>query len=854
MNKMCIKNCRMYIVILLVSLRSFFAFGDTIPSPYKFFGFHMGEPDRLVNYRQIRAYFKKCETSPRLRVLEVGETTLGNTLILAVISDPDNLTSLDSYIAAQQQICDAAGIDSAKAYALMEKIPIFVSINCSIHADEIGPSLMSVELAYQLLTQDTPAIRKVLKNVVLLLLPAHNPDGLDKIVDWQKKHAGTKYQNGPFPFLYHHYCGHDINRDWFALTQKETRATVENVYNVFRPQIVLDLHQMGSLGPRLVLPPYVDPYDKAIDPIVQAQMTAIGTSIAADLTAKDFAGVGFNLFFDSYSPGRSYTNTHGGMRILCEIASAKLASPIDIPASRLKKWQDFDPVQRSWRFPKPWAGGEWSLKNIVDYALQTSFSLLIYAAENRKNCQTKMYQVLRKSAVADTGSVSFIISQQQHDPWALYEMLKALQTGLVRIHQSLKKIELDRTYPPGTYVVQTAQPYGNYAATLLGRREYPGYEKEGQSYPVHPYDVTSHNLPLLFGVRTQVVKGEIQEDLVPVQSLPVPKGIILEEKCESDFYIDYRNLQAVRCLQYLYDQKVGLFWEMDSVRTKSFILPPGAIRVETKDSEIAGKVADRFCVNIFSHQGQTSSNALRLYRPRIGLYQSYLARMSEGWMRFVLDEYDIQYNILTDQLIKSGFLEKKYDVIILPDQSASDILNGASEINMPAQYCGGIGENGRDNLSKFVQDGGILVAVGRATELPLQHFWLGAKNAVKELKKTEYYAPGCLLKVIVDTRHPLGFGLTRETSAFSYFCPVFDLVNGHSIAHYPGENILLDGWLTGEKHLALRTAVAEIPYGKGRVLLYGLRPMFRAQTIGTFKLIFNALIYSGVAKKERFSQ
>ncbi len=840
---MCDNYCRMAVGILLLSLYPFAANADGIPSPQIFFGFPMGKAGHLADYGQIRAYFKKCSVSPRMTLFDIGETTLGQPLMLAVISGPENLKSLDKFQSIQRALCHAPPVNAADALGRLQKIPVFVSINCSIHAGEIGPSQMSAELAYRLLSRDGPLVQKILKNVILLLIPVHNPDGLDMVVDWYKKYAGTKYQDGPFPFLYHHYCGHDINRDWFALTQKETRATVEKVYNVYRPQIVMDLHQMGSLGPRMVLPPYVDPYDSAIDPVVQAEMAAIGTAIASDLTAKDYAGVGYNLFFDSYSPGRSYTNTHGGVRILCEIASAELASTMDIAGERLKKWNNFNPLQRSWRFPKPWTGGAWSLENIVDYALQACFSLLDYAADDRLDCQYKMYRVLRNAAGLDK---MFIIPQKQRDPSALYDMLELLQTGLVRVHRSQTAIKTGRDGPPGTFVVKTAQPYGNYALTLLERRKYPGYEKDGRLYPVHPYDVTSHNVPLLFGVDVQTVTGQNgAPDPAPLEKITAPGGAMIEKDIDTDFYIDYQNLEAVRCLQYLYDRNVDLYWELDSVKTSSCVLPPGTVRVHDHGTKLARTLVDRFFVHIYARPDKTPTRAIKLRRPRVGVYRSHLARKSEGWMRFVLDDFDVLYTSLTDNLIKNQELDKKYDIIILPDQSASGILHGAREISMPERYCGGIGENGRDNLSRFVRQGGTLAAIGRATALPLQYFWLGAKNVVKGLERTEYYAPGCLLKVIVDTGHPLGFGLARETAAFFYYSPAFDLVNGRSVAHFPGENILLDGWLTGEKHLALQTAVAEIPHGKGRVLLYGIDPTFRAQSRGTFKFLFNAVIYSG---------
>jgi hypothetical protein len=210
----------------------------------------------------------------------------------------------------------------------------------------------------------------------------------------------------------------------------------------------------------------------------------------------------------------------------------------------------------------------------------------------------------------------------------------------------------------------------------------------------------------------------------------------------------------------------------------------------------------------------------------------------------VLESHDIEFTVLKNRDIVTSDLRSQFDAILIPDQRAEDIVSGVEEGSLPPEYCGGIGENGIERLRAFVDNGGTLVCLGNASELPIRHFWLGVKNVVKGLPKSEYYAPGVLLKVIVDTSDPIGYGMSRETAALNVRSPVFELTDGKTAAIYPGQDILLSGWLTGEERIALKSAVAEIPVGQGSVVLMGIRPQYRAQTLGTFKLLFNALIKS----------
>lgn len=821
-----------------------------IVSPSSFLGFEPGADFHIAKYAQILAYFRTlAKNSDRVKIQELGTTTEGRPFILAIISSPQNIVNASQIIANRRKLADPRSIDNAQAQKLIDTAKVIVSINCSIHAKEIGPGQMSMQLAYRLASDHTTEINSILDKVVVLLIPVHNPDGLDKVAAWYDKYKGTKYEAGPLPFLGQKYCGHDINRDWIALTQNETRLTVEKVFNVWHPHIVFDLHQMGARGARMFLPPYLDPYDDTIDPIQQAQIAELGTAVTADLTALGKRGVANNIKYDAYSPARAYINYHGGIRFLGEIASCRLASPITIQPDQFQLSSSFDPAKRTWRQPFPWPGGTWHLKNIVNYALQASISVLKHAAANRRTWLEQSYRSARNAVTAVEDKPTFLISPQQHDPFAARDLLKILSAGEIEIYRAKNNFIVDGTnYPAGTIVLPSLQPAGAWLRTLFEIRPYPCVEKNGKSVPVHPYDVTAYNLPLLFGVEAKKTLSKINANLERVNHITLPHGRIKGTSDGNGYLLEYNSNQAVKVLQWLYNKSDQIFWLAESVRVDKKDFQPGTIYIRTLPAGLAQNVTDYFSMNLWHAKNLKQVKKYRLRKPHIGIYHSNIASMDEGWTRYIFEAYGIEYELIGNANLRNGALLRKFNAILLPDQSNENMINGWDADIFPPQFSGGIGSAGVENLKNFVNDGGTLIALNRATSLPVTFFNLGVKNVVQDLNATEYYVPGALLKINIKNTCPLGYGLPKQPAVFNDKSPAFLCEKGDSIGSYPDENLLLNGWLEGEKFLVQKTAFAEISKGKGVVILLGCRPQFRALSRGTYKLIFNALIKSGAQR------
>ena len=339
----------------------------SIPTPREHLGYEVGEDRKLAGWAEIAAYFEILdELSDRVQTIEIGRSTKDNPLLMSIISSPGNLECLEDYKEIQEQLADPRTVaDDQEARRLIERGRAVVAVTCSIHATEVGASQMSMLLAHELATSQSADVQTILDNVILLLLPSVNPDGLIDVKEWYKSTLGESYEGVMPPFLYQHYTGHDNNRDWFMFTQQETRLVVEHCFNAWRPHVALDMHQTRSNGVRMMVPPFVDPMGPNVDAILNAESAMLGAAMAADLTAQGKAGVSMNVVYDAYSPNRSYQQYHGGVRMLTEAAGVRIATPVNVPERDLQTDRGENPKEVTWNHPLPWKGGTWRLRDIV---------------------------------------------------------------------------------------------------------------------------------------------------------------------------------------------------------------------------------------------------------------------------------------------------------------------------------------------------------------------------------------------------------------------------------------------------------------------------------------------------------
>ena len=871
-----LRSLRLCGILLLFALTTA---AQNIPAPKDTLGFTPGDDRKLANWAQIVDYFKKLDAaSDRMVFEEIGKTTMGAPFVYATISSPENLKNLEKYKGINANLADprkigtrtllSARSDSREkaAQQLIAQGKTIVLITCGIHSTEVGSTLSSMLIAHKLATSSDPEIQNVLKNTIILLVPSLNPDGVDIVKNWYDKTLGTPHEGTEPPELYHKYVGHDNNRDWYAFTQVETQLTVDKIHNVWHPQIVHDIHQQGANGARLFLPPYMAPVEPNVPKQIVEGYTELGNFMAADLRKKGLEGITTNTTYDAWTPARAYSHYHGGVRILSETASAKLATPITVKFEDLRGASGgLDAKKKSPNFGPVWKGGEWKLRNITDYMTTAAFSLLNHAADNRERWLSRFYEI-GKEAVRPrkNGEINAFIIPQKGHAFHLFNILKdaGVETRM------FGEFKLDgSSYPDGTEIVLLDQPYGAFAKAILERQKYPDLlDEKGQ--PIAPYDVTAHTLPLLTGTEVVAVSKPFN-----LPKSKYPGGIGSGQGCE-----EYKGRDH---------------W----------------------------------------------------------LYRSHIPSMDEGWTRWIAEQRGY---LLTDKVYCNAILKTASNrdirsvrtganlkTIIFPDQSPNQILNGYPKGSMPDEYTGGVGKEGVENLRKFVEAGGTLVFLNRASNFAIEQFNLPVKDVTKGLARKDFFIPGSILRTELDLTHPIAKGMPQQSIAWFENSPAFEIItdplagvssplsgvrsptvregstgqtkaltdvrttdtvataknsppclggvdafrgrggssenalvsfnyvahtqscsttpsaeasatppnqggefkNIRIIAKYPSDpkNILLSGWALGAEKIAGKAALVEISMGKGKIILFGFRPQYRGQSLATFPLLFNAI-------------
>jgi|SRR5579862_2055961 len=839
-----------------------------LPPPESVLGFHVGEDRKLADWQQVLDYFQKLTAAApdRVKFEEIGKSTLGKPFIVLTVSSPDNIRNLSHFLEIQRRLADPRGLTDEDAQQFISQGRAVVLITCTVHSTEVASTQTAMEYVYKLLSEDTQEHRAILDNVILLVVPSLNPDGQDMVVKWYRKYLGTPYEGEEPAELYQPYIGHDDNRDWYMLTQVESQLTVGKVQNVWHPEVVYDVHQMDPNEARMFLPPFLDPTDPNIDPLIVQETNWLGASMAEDLATAGKKGIAIHALYDGWSPSRDYEAYHAGVRVLSESASAMLASPITVPFSALEAHDlGYNAQERSWNFPDPWMGGEWHLRDIVDYQLVAFEGCLRAVARDREMVLRNFYRIGKDSVDWSGRPFAFVMPPTQRDMPALVKLLQTLRAGLVEIYRAKQDFTADGIdYPAGSWVVPMAQPYGRYAKTLLERQRYPDLREYPDGPPQRPYDVTAQTLPLLMGVNVVEINERFEASLEKTDDIQLPPGHADRGKAEYLLRPDSNN--AYLAVNRLLKAGVHVARSRIPIQDGGRDYPAGTFVIHSSDAEPIAKVG----LDAFGSD-RTVSDAVPLRQPRIALYRSYIPNIDEGWTRWLLEQYEFPYTNIYDKDIRAGNLNARFDVIVIPDSGVSGIVNGVPsltspkgtpvppELQVPAglpsivapdEYAGGIGDAGVANLRLFVAQGGELITLNRASNFAIDKLGAGARNVLHDVPPQTFYGPGSILSVHINPNDPLGYGAEEETPVWFQngpaFAPSFSSESapaGVAVATYPDGDPLMSGWLLGAGLIQNQCALMDAPLGRGHVVMFGFRPQYRGQSYATYKILFNALFY-----------
>jgi len=797
-----------------------------IPSPSAVFGFNPGDDRTIIDWKQITDYFARLDkASDRVSVQTFGQSTLGRPMIAAFISAPENIRSLEKYKEIQARLADPRKVSNdTERDQLLREGKTVVAISCSIHSTEIVASQMSTQLAYNLASANDQDTLSILHNTILILIPSPNPDGVDIVANDYRKTLGTAAEGRGPAELYHYYAGHDDNRDWFMLDLKETKAVTRLFWKEWFPEIVYDIHQQGSNGSRFFVPPFYDPPNPRIAPLLLRQVGLIGHKMAADVTAAGFRGVLTNALYDTWWHGgfRTAPYFHNSVGILTEAASARVMSPGNVTRDQLARGGTRGmrtALDVTTNFPEPWPGGAWHPRDIMQMELIACHSVLSLAANYRADYLKNFYELGKAgiSSSAESQPIAYLIPVGQGRDENTAKLIGALVEQGVEVYrldhelhavkgeQKLTWVEVTASnrrsagisvtpqplqeVPAGSYVVFLSQPYRQNVLALFEPQAYPD-RTTATGDAERPYDVAGWTLPMQMGLDSPAVLS-IRE--------PANERKLTLIKTENDVRRD-----------------LGLaLWTTDK-------------------SPIANPIKPGI---------------------RVGIYQGTRGNMDEGWTRYVFDTFNAPYESVRDAALTEGNLRAHFDAIVLP----SDRTREPADSDAPAVEGGrGIGDRGYVMLARFVHDGGTLICFDGSCGPLISRWKLPLRNVLEGLRSTDFYCPGSILGINVDTANPIARSMTQDENAYFINSSAFEAIDipkslapdvlisaatgpARIVARYVKENPLRSGWLRGEDKIKDRIALADVPAGEGRIVLFAFRPQHRGQTWGTLPFIWNAI-------------
>jgi len=840
-----------------------------VPRPEETLGHPVGADRKLASYETILSYLEQvAAASDRVSIEEAGSSTLGNRMPVVILSSAANQQQLERYREIARSLAHPRGLSAEQKGALIDEGKTIALATCTIHSTEVGCTQMVAEFVHEFATTQDPERLAWMDEMILLLMPSINPDGQVMVVDWYNEWLGTEFEGGRMPWLYQTYVGHDNNRDFYMLTQKETQVVNDLLYHRWFPQVFIDEHQMGSSGPRMFVPPQTDPLAPEVHSLIFRQADLLGTNMGRRLEEAGKPGVGNNMIFDSYWPGGTrntawWKNVTG---LLTEVASARLATPIYIDPGELRGGaKGFPEYTRRANYPTPWRGGWWRLRDIVEYELVTTWAFVESCAENRRD-------ILRNVATMADESIrvgqsekpyAFVIPPRQHDVVAAGKLVSLLLQHGVEVHEAVEPLKLGYSvYPAGTTVVRADQAYRPFLLTMLRPQRYPEVKPYTDGPIIPPYDVTSWSLPIGMGVdvveATEPLKGSLRRITEPnwpdSRIDTAAAGHLASHATDTVFTAMNRLLAAGHPVEWLAGN--------------------GDVWIPASATPALEELLSGLHLPLEPRATTPTDPRLKVGAARVGLYKPWVASMDEGWTRWLLEQYEFPFVNLANAEIRSGAFEKSVDVLLLPDVDAAIIREGRPGKDgsgkrrpwtpLPPRYAGGIDSapetpaagkkgkeepNGSRRIKSWVENGGTLVALDSSSTYAIELFELPVQNVLKGVKRDAFDCPGSMLRLQIDTTHPLGFGMRAEEAGYFSRSPAFRTripdarFDRRVVARYPedAEDVLISGYLKGAEKLERRAAVVEFNVGKGRVILIGFRAQHRAQPLRTFKLLFNSL-------------
>jgi hypothetical protein len=784
-----------------------------------------------------------------------------------VSQTPDNLKNLDALKEINRKLALDADLDVTATAKLAEDGKVFVLATLSMHSVEVAPSQSLPLVAYNWITTTDPDILEAMKNVVFMLVPCHNPDGMDMVVNYYNENKGTKYEGSSLPGVYHKYVGHDNNRDFLFLTQSDTRAISALTSTDWFPQVMVEKHQMGSGGPRYFVPPNSDPIAENVDASLFIWTGIFGQQMISDMTKAGLKGVSQRAIFDNYWPGSTETCIWKNViAMLTEAASCQVARPIYIEPTELSGGEKgLAEYKKSINMPEPWPGGWWRLGDIVKYELVSMNTILLTASENKKKILLFRNELCKKEVALGRNEPPFyyILPKDQSDQGELVHLVSLMQEHGVSVFQLKTDMSLGQTnYKAGDIVIPLAQPFRAFIKEMMEKQKFPERHFTPGGILMEPYDITSWSMPLHMGLTSAEI--DTRNPALELNLVNAGKKYTLATPAAENAYtiLTSTNNQSFKLAFAALQKGIPVKRNADSFFIDGKQIPSGSFLLGKEAAEIL-KEADFPVVSVAVIP---AANWQSVTFPRIALVESWIDDMDAGWTRFLFDSYGIGYTVIRPGEFSKGNFAKRFDLFVFPDQNASLLKDGKYKVqdeyrvnNYRPDYSTGIGAKGIDSLFSFLNRGGKIISWGESVGLFDVNFKLKSKTdsgefhlpfhditAPSGLKGVN--CPGSLLRMELVKGNTLACGMGTTTGVFYRGSPLFSTsfpqfdMDRRVVGFFGEGELLMSGFLEGNKILENKPVMVWMKKGKGQLVVMGFSPVFRASMPATYKLLFNSIL------------
>ncbi len=852
--------------------------GSGVPSPNDILGHHIGAPRQLTYYADVLRYYNALAArSPRVKVMPIGLTEEGRESVIVFVGSEDSIAHLDDNRKNLARLADPRGLSDSDAHALIARTKPIYTLSGGLHSAELGPPEMLMELAYRLVTEDSPLMEKIRSEIIVAIMPVADPDGRDRSIDWYLRHNVnvTDYEKMSGVPYWGKYTKHDDNRDinYAGLANQNLLKW----YLDWHPPIMHDLHESV---PFLYIYSGQAPQNPLWDPIVYGELPMFASWDMSQLTKYGMPGVWYHGYVDAWSPGyvAIMSTNHNGMMRFYEIFGNAGATTMKRTLSQPPNpgvsgggggagGGDF--TKRSWFRPNPpYKEVVWSMRNNTNYAETGVLNSLQFAATFPgvvlENFYTKSAHAL--TAGAKEAPFGFVLPADQEDPTRVAFVIHILKMQGIEVGRAKAAIKLsDGEYPAGSLVVKSNQPYGPLAKTLLIKQVDPDPE-------LTTYDDSAWTMSLMTNTLIKPTK-DIAVQQVPVDLVPddptgkyTPAGKLKDVAGAVVYAVPDHGSPNFITLRY------GLRDTAVQVAEKSFTaagvtFPAGTFLVPSSAASTLKPLAASLGLDLVALAKKPDVAIHEAATPRVAMFSTWSGTQDVGWVRFTFDQYKIPYDLIFKERVLQGNLAKDYDLILIPNQvrSAKQLITDIPKAKEPLPYTktdkfkflgdygssdditGGMGIAGVAELQKFTEGGGVLVTLGTSSAFPAEFGLtptIDSGNATARL-----YAPGPVVEAeITRPENPIFYGYSSTTVPVRYANgPLFrmpaELNRNNVLMRFPGgEKSVLSGLFNGPDEIKGRAAVVVAPVGKGEAVMFATNPVWRWQNMGEYRMMFNTLL------------